>query len=66
MGEDNGRALGMPLDAFTDEAYRGLEAGKDQIVVGAIGAPEVFRDIVDKRRGAAEKLHVMVKEGMGR
>lgn len=66
MGEDKGRALGMPLGAFTDEAYKGLEAGKDQIVIGSIGPPEVFNDIVDKRRAAAEKLHAMMKQGMGR
>ncbi|KAL8749058.1 MAG: hypothetical protein Q9184_006954 [Pyrenodesmia sp. 2 TL-2023] len=66
MGEDKGRALGMPLETFTDEAYKGLEAGKDQIVIGSIGPPEVFHDIVDKRRGAAESLHAMMKRGMGR
>ena len=24
----------MPLDAFTDEAYEGLNAGKEEVVVG--------------------------------
>jgi short-subunit dehydrogenase involved in D-alanine esterification of teichoic acids len=30
----NGRLIGMPLDEFTDEAYRGLIGGVDQIPVG--------------------------------
>lgn len=30
----NGGAIGMPLNEFTEETYRGLEAGKDQIAVG--------------------------------
>ena len=32
----------MPLDKFTDEAWEGLAAGKDQVPVGfgyALGAP---------------------------
>ena len=31
---ENGRSIGMPLDQFTDEAFEGLAAGKDQIPVG--------------------------------
>ncbi|KAL9128956.1 MAG: hypothetical protein Q9217_002472 [Psora testacea] len=30
----NGRSLGMPLDHFTKEAYQGLAAGKEEIIVG--------------------------------
>ena len=30
----NGGAIGMPLKDFTDEAWEGLTAGKDQIPVG--------------------------------
>ena len=30
----NGRSIGMPLAEFTDEAYRGLVDGRDQIPVG--------------------------------
>ncbi|USP81538.1 Short-chain dehydrogenase/ reductase protein [Curvularia clavata] len=30
----NGRSMGMPLDEFTDEAWKGLVEGKDQIPVG--------------------------------
>ncbi|KAL8734081.1 MAG: hypothetical protein Q9181_003326 [Wetmoreana brouardii] len=30
----NGRQIGMPLDRFIDEAYTGLAAGKEEVVVG--------------------------------
>jgi hypothetical protein len=50
MGEEVGRKVGMPLDAFTEEAYNGLAAGNDTTFVGAIGPAETFYDIVEKRR----------------
>ncbi|KAJ5594620.1 uncharacterized protein N7459_000828 [Penicillium hispanicum] len=56
MGEEKGRALGMPVDQFTNEAHKGLLEGKDQIVVGAVGNPEIFHEIVDKRRQAFTNL----------
>jgi hypothetical protein len=56
MGEEKGRKLGMPLDAFTDAAYKGFVSGSDQIVIGSIGPEETFREIVDKRRTAFENL----------
>lgn len=31
---NNGRQIGMPLDQFTKEAYEGLAAGKEEVVVG--------------------------------
>ena len=31
----NGRSLGMPLDQFTEEAYQGLAAGKEEVAVGS-------------------------------
>ncbi|KAL8731050.1 MAG: hypothetical protein Q9166_003701 [cf. Caloplaca sp. 2 TL-2023] len=30
----NGRQIGMPLDQFTNETYGGLEAGKEEVLVG--------------------------------
>jgi short-subunit dehydrogenase involved in D-alanine esterification of teichoic acids len=58
MGEEAGRRLGMPVDAFADLAYQGLAAGKDQIVIGALfGQPEgTLEGIIDKRRAAFEAL----------
>lgn len=50
MGEEAGRAIGMPLTAFTDEAYKGLVEGKDQIVIGTIADEKTFHEVVDKRR----------------
>ncbi|MCJ1240406.1 hypothetical protein MMC14_008408 [Varicellaria rhodocarpa] len=61
MGEEKGRALGMPLDKFCNEAYDGLNSGKDQVIIGSIGPPEKFNDIVDKRRGTFEFLAKMMR-----
>ncbi len=56
MGEEAGRKLGMPLDQFTEEAYKELVGGKDQIIIGAVGPKEAFNEIIDKRRAAFEGL----------
>ncbi len=54
MGGERGRALGMPIDKFTDAAYRGLASGRDQIIIGSIGPEETFHEIIDKRRKPCE------------
>jgi len=55
MGEEVGRSLGMPLDAFTEEAYKGLTEGKDQIIIGALGpVGPALLEIINKRRTAFE------------
>lgn len=63
MGEDAGRQLGMPLDAFTQQVYQGLTEGKDQIVIGSIGPVDTFNGIVDSRRTAFENLSKMMRGG---
>ena len=52
----NGRQIGMPLNEFTDEAYEGLAAGKDQIPVGS--AKDWFESFEPQRQ---EKFHGMIK-----
>ncbi|KAI9370224.1 hypothetical protein BJX61DRAFT_101859 [Aspergillus egyptiacus] len=64
MGEQAGLSLGMPLDAFTQQAYQGLVDGKDQTIVGSIGPAETFHEIVDKRRTAFTNLARMMRGGM--
>jgi short-subunit dehydrogenase involved in D-alanine esterification of teichoic acids len=44
----NGHLIGMPLDEFTEEAYRGLVEGKDQIPIGM--AHRVFDAFESKRQ----------------
>ena len=61
MDEEKGRQLGMPLGAFTDEAYKRLASGEDQIVIGSIGPADAFNEIVDKRRNAFENLAKMMR-----
>jgi len=61
---DHGRKIGMPLDVFTDQAYEGLAAGKEHVVIGRVGPPipsnpitvEKFNEIIDKRKFAFDTL----------
>lgn len=61
MGEGKGRQIGMPLKALTDEAYKGLASGLDQVIIGSIGPADAFHDIVDKRRIAFENFAKMMR-----
>ncbi|KAL4882670.1 hypothetical protein BJY04DRAFT_217163 [Aspergillus karnatakaensis] len=63
MGEDAGRKLGMPLDAFIEQTYEGLVAGKDEIIIGSIGPADIFNEIVTKRRTAFENLAKVMRGG---
>ena len=51
----------MPLNASTDAAYEGLAPAKDQIVIGAIGPVDTFKQIIDNRRAALENLSKMIR-----
>lgn len=63
MGEERGRQVGMPLAEFTDETWKGLASGTDQIVVGSLlgimpptGSPDPLRQVIDTRRAMFGKL----------
>ncbi|KAL9621041.1 MAG: hypothetical protein Q9160_004426 [Pyrenula sp. 1 TL-2023] len=56
MGETVGRALGMPLDQFTEQAYAALAREEEQIIIGSVGDKARFHDIVQKRVEAFEWL----------
>ncbi|KAG9858248.1 hypothetical protein KCV05_g773, partial [Aureobasidium melanogenum] len=56
MGAEKGRQMGMPLDQFLDEAYEGLAAGQDHVIVGSIGPAEEFRGLVETRRRVFDNL----------
>ncbi|KAI4187644.1 MAG: hypothetical protein L6R41_002669 [Letrouitia leprolyta] len=64
VGKERGRAMGMPLDQFCDQAYDGLAKGQDQVVIGSIGPSENFMDVVNKRRGAFDFLAKMIRTHM--
>jgi len=53
----------MPVDVFTDEAYKGLASGSDQIIIGSIGPADTFNDIINKRRTAFENLAKLMRGG---
>ena len=65
MDAGAGRLLGMPVRAFVDEAFKGLNAGSDQIIIGSIGPADTFHEIIDKRRAAFENLAKMMREREG-
>ncbi|KAL4998772.1 hypothetical protein BDV10DRAFT_194105 [Aspergillus recurvatus] len=52
----HGATIGMPLDEFINETFRGLQKGLDQVIVGNVVDKETFLDIVEKRRSLFEKL----------
>lgn len=65
MTPEIGRNVGMPLDAFTDEAFQRLMTGEeDHIVVGSIGPEEMFREVVGKRREVFTGLSKMMLGGL--
>jgi hypothetical protein len=54
-----GRQIGMPLNAFTEEAYQELAANSDEIII----AGRVFKakEIVVKQRQAFAELSNMIR-----
>ncbi|KAB8217453.1 hypothetical protein BDV33DRAFT_193535 [Aspergillus novoparasiticus] len=56
MTPEVGRKIGIPLDQFIDEAFAGLQAGKDQVVVGSITDEKTFYEVLNKRRAMFETL----------
>ena len=61
MENNSGRQLGMPVQAFVDEAFKGMASGSDQVVIGSIGPAETFNEIIDKRRSAFQNLAKMMR-----
>lgn len=67
----SGRNLGMPVDQFTDEAYKGLVEGHDHIVVGGVGPPgliteEEFLEVVGRRQNLFKRLADRMAQMQGR
>ncbi|KAK7957725.1 oxidoreductase- short-chain dehydrogenase/reductase family [Apiospora saccharicola] len=58
MGVENGRALGMPVNEFTEIAYEELSKGDELVVVGSIATEprEAYMDLVERRRRIFDKL----------
>lgn len=61
MDPNTGRQLGMPVQTFVDEVFKGLASGSDQVIVGSIGPADTFNEIVDKRRNAFQNLAKMMR-----
>lgn len=52
---DNGRSIGMPLDEFTEAAWKGLSAGKEQVPVGQMSEGPYSQDGFETKRQMAFK-----------
>lgn len=52
MGIERGRAVGMPLAEFTEQAYAALTSGKEEIIIGSLhaAAPEDVEVFLGKRK----------------
>lgn len=53
MGIERGRALGMPLDQFTEQAYAQLATDKEIIIIGNLhgSTTEATHEFLEKRDG---------------
>ena len=59
----NGRSVGMPLDEFTEEAYKGLAAGKEEVAVEK--AEEWYHAFEPQRQELFHKLVALMKKSYG-
>lgn len=52
MGVERGRAVGMPLADFTEQAYAALASGKEEIIIGNLHAAsaEDVQIFLEKRK----------------
>jgi hypothetical protein len=64
MGEERGRAFGMPVAQFVEEAWTGLSGGELDVYIGQVGGStkEQFLEIVGKRDGAFERLTGLMRQ----
>jgi hypothetical protein len=63
MGAEAGGKFGMPLDAFTNQAFDGIASGKDEVYVGTLLNSDKFLDLVDMRRTMVEGLAAVMQGG---
>ena len=61
MGEEKGRSMGMDVHEFVDKAFKGLDSGHDQVIIGSVGPEDTYLDIVDKRRITFTNLAKMIR-----
>ncbi len=61
MGKEDGRKLGMPIGAFTEQAFEGLMSGSDEIIIGGPAPKEVFDEVLAKRRMLFNNLATLLR-----
>lgn len=63
VGAEVGRKMGMPVERFTDEAWKELESGKENVIIGSVGgsSKEQFSEIVERREEAFGRLAKLLR-----
>ncbi|CEJ89613.1 hypothetical protein VHEMI05448 [[Torrubiella] hemipterigena] len=64
MGEERGRAMGMPVNAFVDQVFEQLEQGKEEVVVGVIGLAnsDEFKGLLERRHKLFMELTALMRQ----
>lgn len=64
MGEERGRAMGMPVNAFVDQVFEQLEQGKEEVVVGVIGLAnsDEFKGLLERRHKLFTELTALMRQ----
>lgn len=61
MGEEQGRAMGMPVKEFVNLAYDELVKGEEEIVLGAVGSKEKFDGLMETRRELFDAMTARIR-----
>ncbi|KAK3299991.1 uncharacterized protein B0H64DRAFT_4568 [Chaetomium fimeti] len=56
MGPEKGRKMGMPTDEFTEQAWAQLAAGSEMVIVGSLGPPKEFHEMLRLRNGIFDTM----------
>ncbi|KAJ5164555.1 Glucose/ribitol dehydrogenase [Penicillium coprophilum] len=62
MGIEKGRAMGMPVEQYAEDAYQALKTGSDEILGGSVAPSEAFRDLADRRRKIFDEFAPMLRD----
>nr|XP_036589881.1 short-chain dehydrogenase reductase family [Colletotrichum truncatum]KAF6801886.1 short-chain dehydrogenase reductase family [Colletotrichum truncatum] len=54
MGKERGRAIGMPVQSFVEEAFEQFLAGAEDVIVGSVGPEEQYLSLFKSRKEQAD------------
>lgn len=63
MGPEVGRKMGIPVTDFANDTWAEMSQGKQNIIIGSIGAStkEQFMEIVERREAAYDRLCSLIR-----